>query len=276
MKNIDAETVDGFGKEWSTYDQAGLADSERAAIFNDYFADFPWGIAGGTAAIGADIGCGSGRWALLVAPRVSILHCVDPSDAIEVARRACAALPNVRFHRASADSLPFEDGSLDFAYSLGVLHHVPDTLGAIQSIARKLKVGAPFLVYLYYAFDNRPAWFRGLWRASDALRRAVARAPFGTRLAVTRVIAASVYWPLARSARALERIGMLPRNFPLAAYRDRSYYTMQTDALDRFGTHLEQRFTRTQIEELLRGAGFGEIAFSNHSPYWCAVARKRG
>jgi hypothetical protein len=69
---------------------------------------------------------------------------------------------------------------------------------------------------------------------------------------------------------------MLPPNFPLAAYRHRSFYTMQTDALDRFGTQLEQRFTRSQIEELLRGAGFGEISFSDHSPFWCAVARKQG
>ena len=133
--------------------------------------------AGGTSAIGAHIGCRSGRWALLVAPRVRFLHCVDPSDAIEVARRNCGSLPNIQFHRASADSLPFEHGSLDFAYSLGVLHHAPDTLGAMQSIARKLKVGAPFLVYLYYAFDNRPAWFRRLWLASDTLRRSVAPSP---------------------------------------------------------------------------------------------------
>lgn len=58
--------------------------------------------------------------------------------------------------------------SLDFAFSLGVLHHVPDTQQAICSIAEKLKPSAPLLIDLYYALDNRPSWHRlghDRWRA---------------------------------------------------------------------------------------------------------------
>jgi hypothetical protein len=47
---------------------------------------------------------------------------------------------------------------------------------------------------------------------------------------------------------------------------------MRTDAFDRFCTPLEQRFTRTQIDAMLQRAGFEDIAFSPHEPYWCAVA----
>ena len=72
---------------------------------------------------------------------------------------------NVEFHHASADAIPLPDGSQDFGYSLGVLHHIPDTARAMADAVRKLKPGAPFLVYLYYDFENRPAWFRGLWKA---------------------------------------------------------------------------------------------------------------
>jgi hypothetical protein len=50
---------------------------------------------------------------------------------------------------------------------------------------------------------------------------------------------------------------------------------MRTDAYDRFCTRLEQRFTRQQIEQMLAGAGFGDIGFSDEVPYWCAVGRKR-
>jgi hypothetical protein len=64
-----------------------------------------------------------------------------------------------------------------------------------------LKPGAPMLVYIYYAFDNRPAWFRLLWRASDYLRRAVANAPFRLKSAIAELFAALVYWPLARGAK---------------------------------------------------------------------------
>src|SRR5690606_17467775 len=135
------------------------------------FGIFPWSRIGPDS-VGFDAGCGTGRWAAFVAPRVRTLHCVDASErALDVARRHLAGRDNGVFHHASVADLPFEDGSMDFGYSLGVLHHVPDTAGGIAACARKLKPGAPFLVYLYYAFDNRPPWFRAVWKASDMGRR---------------------------------------------------------------------------------------------------------
>ena len=118
-------------------------------------------------AVGFDAGCGSGRWAALVAPRVGHLYCVDASsDALTVAQRKLANQANVSFYEASLDAIPLADGSMDFGYSLGVLHHLPDPFAGLAACVRKLKPGTPILVYIYYAFDNRPAWFRLLWRAS--------------------------------------------------------------------------------------------------------------
>lgn len=273
MRNVDSLTVAGFGKEWARFDQAPLSEEERRRIFAAYFAVFPWHLVTNQA-IGADIGCGSGRWAVLVAPRVGLLHCVDPSDAIDVAITTCRGHENVRFHRTDVDSLPFEDGSLDFAYSLGVLHHVPDTAGAIRTIVQKLKRGAPLQLYLYYAFDNRPTWFRALWRVSDAIRKVASRTPFGLRYFLTQVAAVVVYWPLARIARLLETFRLLPDAFPLAQYRDKSFYTMRTDALDRFGTRLEKRFSRSEISEMMSAAGLDHVVFSPRPPFWCCVGIK--
>jgi ubiquinone/menaquinone biosynthesis C-methylase UbiE len=213
---------------------------------------------------------------VLVAPRVGHLHAVDPSaEALDVARTNLAAFGNVSLHLASVADLPVADGSLDFAYALGVLHHVPDTAGAIRSIARKLKPGAPLLVYLYYSFDNRSAWYRSLWRTSDAVRKVISRSGSGLQYVLTSIIAAAVYWPLARGAAVLAHLGCLPKAWPLAFYRDRSFYVMRTDAYDRFCTRLERRFTRADIDALLRSAGFTDITFSECMPFWCAVGIKR-
>src|SRR5690348_9995899 len=126
--NHDRETVQGFGEEWSKFDQTHLSAEERAAIFDGYFAIFPWEHLGQDAT-GFDLGCGSGRWAQCVAPRVKRLHCIDASDrALAVARRNLQDSTNCTFHHASVDSIPLAPGSMDFGYSLGVLHHVPDTL----------------------------------------------------------------------------------------------------------------------------------------------------
>src|SRR4029078_3443507 len=76
-----------------------------------------------------------------------------------------------------------------------------DPAAGLAACVRKLKRGAPMLIYVYYAFDNRPGWFRLLWRATDVLRRAISKAPFALKSVVTELLAAVVYWPLARAAR---------------------------------------------------------------------------
>jgi SAM-dependent methyltransferase len=164
---------------------------------------------------------------------------------------------------------------MDFGYSLGVLHHIPDTQDGITACVRKLKPGAPFLVYLYYALENRPLWFRCLWRGSDALRRCICTLQKEKKLFITGLIARFVYWPLARLSLIIERLGVSVESIPLSMYRHASFYSMQTDALDRFGTRLEKRFTAQSIRSMLESAGLCDIQFSDAPPYWCAMGFRR-
>lgn len=275
MSNIDRKTVESFGDEWSRFDQSGMTEREAGKVFQEYFAVFPW-EALPPDSVGFDMGCGTGRWARWVAPRVGCLHCVDPSTAIEVARANLIEYTNIEIHRASVDESGLPPGSFDFGYSLGVFHHVPDTAAAIRSCVALLKPGAPLLLYLYYAFDNRPWWFQLLWRISDWGRQGVYRLPPGLKHAVTDLIAALVYWPFARASLLMERFGLAVGDVPLSYYRKHSFYTMRTDARDRFGTPLEQRFSQDQIAEMMSNAGLEDIQFSSAAPYWCAVGIKSG
>jgi ubiquinone/menaquinone biosynthesis C-methylase UbiE len=271
MRNIDERTVRSFGEEWSTYDQSRMPEDEAKHRFSEYFSLIHWECLP-TGAIAADIGCGSGRWAVRVAPKVGILHCVDASErALAVARRNLGKYANCRFHQAAVDAIPLAPDSLDLCYSLGVLHHVPDTQAAIAACAALLKPGAPLLLYLFYALDDRPPWFRAIWKVTDSLRRGISRLPFRAKRLLTGLIALFVYWPLARLGGLAERKGLDPTGWPLSYYRDKSFYTMRTDALDRFGTRLEQRFSRAQIEAMMRAAGLDDIIFSETPPFWCAV-----
>ena len=198
--NLDSKTVSGFGEEWSRFDQTGMPESELREHFERYFSVFPWDCLPDNA-VGFDLGCGSGRWAKVMLQKVGKLHCIDASEhALEVARRNLADSPNAVLHLASVDAIPLADNSMDFGYSLGVLHHVPDTGSGIRSCVAKLKPSAPFLVYLYYSFDNRPFWFRLIWRISDVVRRGICALPFGLKKVVTDLIAAFVYFPLATVA----------------------------------------------------------------------------
>jgi hypothetical protein len=88
------------------------------------------------------------------------------------------------------------------------------------------------------------------------------------------VIAATIYWPLTRIALVAERAGVDVFSFPLAPYRHYSFYTMRTDALDRFGTRLEHRFSREEIRAMMERSGLRDIVFYDGIPYWCACGRK--
>tara|TARA_B110000114_G_C15070979_1_gene389585 strand:+ start:608 stop:1435 length:828 start_codon:yes stop_codon:yes gene_type:complete len=273
-KNIDNKTVQSFGDEWSRYDQSGMSDEESLKIFNEYFSIFPWNLISDRSE-GFDMGCGSGRWARWMAEKVGILNCIDPSDAIEISKNNLKNFKNINYFRASVDDDIQLTASQDFGYSLGVLHHIPDTQAALSSCVKLLKPGAPFLVYLYYSFDNRSKLYRFIWKVSDLIRRLIFILPSFLKHWLTDCIAILIYYPLTRIALAAERCGIDISNIPLSYYKDHSLYTMRTDARDRFGTPLEQRFSKEKIHNMMLEAGLDEIKFSSNAPFWCAVGYKK-
>jgi len=281
--NIDKATVDSFGTEWSEFSQDSLNELEHNQMFQSYFGIFPWDALPKKAE-GFDMGCGSGRWAKLVAERVFKLNCVDPSAAaLEVARKNLSDMSNVNFLNNGVSDCVLLDESQDFGYSLGVLHYIPDTEEAMASCTRLLKPAAPFLVYLYFRFDNKPKWYAWLWSASNLVRKLVSKAPEKTKLLITNFIAAFIYYPLARAAllgkklglRLGKKLGLRVENWPLSSYRANSFYTMRTDSRDRFGTPLEHRFTRIEITKMMENCDLENITFSPNFPFWCMVGYKK-
>ena len=275
MSNFDKKVIEGFGDEWQRFKQNELPEEELKTIFKGYFKNFPWDKLPNNAQ-GFDLGCGSGRWAKFVADKVTELHCIDPSDlALEVAKENLKNKTNCQFHCATVDSIPLEDNSMDFGYSLGVLHHVPNTQEAIKSCVAKLKKGSPFLVYLYYAFDNKPWWFKLIWEISDIVRKVISKMPYFLRYFLSQIIAVLIYYPLARLSKILSKLGINVNSIPLSAYKNNSFYTLRTDALDRFGTSLEQRFTKKEIEIMMGNAQLENIEVYKGFHYWNAIGYKK-
>jgi len=272
--NIDEKVVEDFGREWKYFNHSNIDKSILDSSFEDYFNIFP--LKNLEHAEGFDMGCGSGRWAKYIVPNVRFLHCIDPSkSALDQAEINLQNFQNCDFECSSVDNCSLKDSSQDFGYSLGVLHHIPNTLDALKSCSSKLKKGAPFLLYLYYRFDNKPSWFKATWAISDIARKIISNLPYSLKFVISQFIACSIYYPLARLAKLLEIFKINVSNFPLSEYRSKSFYIMRTDSLDRFGTRLEQRFTKKEIEEMLKDSGFEKISFSEKAPFWVSLAYKK-
>ena len=274
MKNIDKKTVDGFGEEWSKYNQSSIPDDELEKTWNQYFDMFSLEELGNDSE-GFDMGCGSGRWAKIVANKVHLLNCIDPSEkALNVAKRNLSNFSNIRYFNASVNDNILKENSQDFGYCLGVLHHIPDTLEGIKACARLLKKDAPFLLYLYYNFENRSFFYKLIWRLSNFHRKIISLLHPKAKIFITSIIAYLIYFPLARFALVSEKLGIDVSNFLLSDYKNKPFYFMRTDALDRFGTQLEKRFSKDEIQTMLQEAGFQDIRFSKNMPFWVSISRK--
>lgn len=106
-----------------------------------------------------DIGCGSGRftkWAALAGTRVSFG--TDLGESVEVAYQMTYTLPNVCIVQADIYAMPFR-GAFDIAYSIGVLHHLPQPQEGFSALPKVLKTGGKMLIWVYNRRNNARALY---------------------------------------------------------------------------------------------------------------------
>jgi len=274
-ENIDLDTVDSFGEEWQAFHH--FNEEEIMKLGDEYFDIVTSEMVNQNTTL-LEVGCGSGRFLKYLCTRAGLLVGVDPSQAIFAADDLLGKNEKIMLAKASANDLPFDNESFDFVCSIGVLHHIPDTFKALQACVNKVKKGGYFYTYLYYNLDNRGFLFRSIYKLSNGIRLGICKLPARPKRLVCDVLAVGVYMPFVLTNRLLRFAGVpakYRKKIPLFGYENRSFYVIRNDSLDRFGTPLEQRFTKVQIQEMLEKAGLTEIVFSNNIPFWHVVGKKK-
>ena len=272
-KNIDKKVVDEFGEEWLKFND--FTDKNIKAAAEEYFDIINDDIVN-KQTYALDIGCGTGRWTKYLSTKAGFIEAVDPSNAIFAADKVLGKIENVRLTKASIETLPFNDETFDFAMSIGVLHHIPDTQQAMTDCVKKIKKGGYFYVYLYYNLDKRGKIFTSLFKLSDVVRNFVSKFPGNLKKLVCDIIAVIVYMPIILLVRFFCLIGLnkIAKEMPLSAYYNKSFFIIRNDALDRFGTRLEQRFSAKQVIEMMENAGLTNVVLSPGIPYYHAIGKK--
>ena len=218
-----------------------------------------------------DLGSGMGRWSYMLAQRVELseIVLVDFSDAIFTARKLFADDDRVIYFMGDLLKIPFPANSFDFSMSLGVLHHLPaDCL----KIARGFKSIAPkFLVYLYYALDNKPFYYRLLLNAYTPIRKLTCRIKSEIfRIVFSWFIVFTIYIPFIALGYIMKPFG-LSRYIPLFAEHSWAGIDgMRHSAYDRFFTRIEQRVSKKQIKGL--EDTFDRVTISPRQAYWHFLA----
>lgn len=276
--NIDNDIIKSFGDEWKKFDYENIELNNYLDLqFKAYSLPITLSKFDRYSSVAADFGAGSGRWTIRLAPYFAEIYALDPSPgSIEVLKEKFKNSSKIRVLRESVGRNSILDDSLDLAVSLGVLHHLPDTAKGIEDIAKKIKPKGMFWCYLYYNLENKSRFYRILFRASASVRLTVSHLPYSWRRFFADIIAFVIYLPLARISRLLEMRGKNVANFPLHHYANMPFLMMRNDALDRFGTSLEQRFSKAEITEMLRLADFdiSTLKFSDAEPFWTFSVKK--
>lgn len=150
---VSDEHLESFGHQWTTFDVAH--EDEDRATFTSKTGMLPEQLRGLRV---LDAGCGGGRYARICGEAGAVVFGADHTRAVDKARQLCRDLPNVYFLQADLKSLPLEPASFDFVFSIGVMHHDANTRSVFDAVAKMVKPGGRYSVWLY----RRNQWWQEL------------------------------------------------------------------------------------------------------------------
>ncbi len=155
-----------FGRQWNKYEVAH--DEEDRATFQAKTGVKLEDLKGLRV---LDAGCGGGRYSKVCGEAGATVVGADHSGAVSKARQLCAHLTNLAFVQADLKRLPLEPASFDFVFSIGVMHHDADTRAVFDAVAKLVKPGGRYSVWLY---RRNQGWQELI---NDALRRRTTKMP---------------------------------------------------------------------------------------------------
>jgi len=157
---VSAAHLESFGRQWTKFEVAH--DDEDRATF---VAKTGLRLADLSGLRVLDAGCGGGRYSKVCGDAGATVYGADHTQAVDKAAELCRHLPRVQFVQADLKQLPFEPESFDAAFSIGVMHHDVDTRAVFESVAKMVKPGGRYAVWLY---RRNQAWQEWI---NDALRK---------------------------------------------------------------------------------------------------------
>lgn len=153
----DGSYASSFGYEWTWFSTVQL-DSKNATHESEETleATTGWTEADYKGSLVLDIGVGAGRFAEIVANKGGEIFGIDLTTAVDAAYNNIGARDGVHLIQANLFAMPFRTESFDLVYSIGVLHHTPDTKAAFDKAAEMVKPEGGLAVYLYdrYGISN--------------------------------------------------------------------------------------------------------------------------
>lgn len=254
-------TAAGFGWQWQHFTQTDERYAEQflgwiAPVTPEFFRD----------QVVLEGGCGKGRHTQLAAGwGAREVIGVDLSAAVETAFAATRSLPNAHIVQADIYRLPLAR-KFDYAFSVGVLHHLPDPRGGFLSLAGKVKPGGHISAWIYGAENNEwitrwvnPVRERITSRIDQRALLQLSKIPTACVFLATKL----VYGPLNRNGSSLAQ--HLFYNDYLAAIAPFGWREQHTIVFDHLLAPTAFYISRPEFEEWWRDIGGRDVTITWHN-----------
>lgn len=268
---LQEQTRRSFGYQWTAFHS--MVEAFRAGFLNYIHPVGPEFFPG---KLGLDAGCGFGRHVYYAAEFGAEMVGADFSAAIDAARDNTAGRKGVHLVQADIYRLPFREAAFDFAYSLGVLHHLPDPERGFRALLPLVKPGGAIFVWVYST--ARPV-VNALLEAARAVTRRLPR-PVLHGLSVA---AAGMDWggfigPY-RFARRLPGVGPLAERltFPrIKLYAQYAFQVSAADWFDRLAAPRRHYYGPDDLAGWAERAGLSDVRITPTGKYgWRLYAHRR-
>lgn len=202
-----------------------------------------------------DAGCGTGvgtEYLVHLNPTAQVVGLDLSAGAIEVARERCkrSGANRVEFHHLSLYDVEQLPGEFDLINCVGVLHHLPEPIRGVQSLAAKLAPGGLMHIFVYGELGR---WEIQLMQKAIALLQGDKRGDYRDSVQIGRKIFAALPEKNRLVKRERER-------WSLENQRDECFADMYVHPQE-IDYNIETLF------ELIDASGLEFIGFSNPS-YW--------
>ena len=258
-----AATAAGFGWQWQHFTQEDSRYAEQflgwiAPVTPEFFRD----------KVVLEGGCGKGRHTQLAARwGAREVIGVDLSAAVETAYMATRELGNAHIIQADIFNLPLSR-SFDYAFSVGVLHHLPNPRGGFLSLASKVKKGGHISAWIYGAENNE--WITR-W-VNPVREKVTSKMDRRVLLQLSKIPAASiylatklVYGPLNKSRGGSSIARHLFYNDYLKAIAPFGWREQHTIVFDHLVAPTAFYLSREEFEAWWQDIGAGDVVINWHN-----------
>jgi SAM-dependent methyltransferase len=206
-----------------------------------------------------DGGCGNGRFAEIVAPHCKQLICLDIGEHIFLAKERLKNYSNVTFVQCDLADIPVATDSVDYVYSIGVIHHTPNPGKSLKELARLLKPSAKISVWVY-----PPAYWGPLPKkiVSKSIRSLLLRKSLESQVRFIR----KYLMPIGKLQLKIQKLGLrylLAPLFIINVPRHEDENEMLSTTIDYYLPQYINTYTNSQLKELFLKANlsFKELPF---------------